>query len=60
MATASWMIRCTSLMTGASPSSSVFDVLPLRPPPASSVKSMAVSVNSWSIESTDSVSPELL
>ena len=27
-----------------------------RPPPPSSAKSIAVSVNSWSIESTDSVS----
>ena len=51
------MIRCTSLMTGASPSSRVLVVDGLaagsRP---SSAKSMAVSVNSWSIESTDSVS----
>ena len=43
-------------MTGASPSSRMFDELPDRPPTASSVKSIAVSVNSWSIESTDSVS----
>ena len=44
-------------MTGASPSSSEFAPEPPRPPPApSSEKSIAVSVNSWSIESTDSVS----
>ncbi len=50
--TASWMIRLTSLTTGASEASS-------SSPPAVasvSVKSMAVSVNSDSIESTDSVS----
>ena len=55
--TASWIIRCTSLMTGASPSSRVLVVPDLPPVPASSAKSIAVSVNSWSIESTDSVSP---
>ena len=54
--TASWMIRCTSLMTGASPSSRVLVVADFPPAPPSSAKSMAVSVNSWSIESTDSVS----
>ena len=55
--TASWMIRWTSRMTGASPSSRVLAPLLVRLPPLpSSLKSIWVSVNSWSMESTDSVS----
>ncbi len=49
-------------MIGASPSSRMF-ALPIPsppPPPPSSKSSIAVSVNSWSIESTDSVSFEEL
>ena len=56
MLTASAMIRFTSRITGASFSSSWPSPLePLRSP-ESSAKSMAVSVNSCNIESTDSVS----
>ena len=43
-------------MTGASPSSRVLVVPVLLVVVPSSAKSIAVSVNSWSIESTDSVS----
>ena len=47
-------------MTGASPSARVLAPEPLDPDPGpSSEKSIAVSVNSWSIESTDSVSCEV-